>query len=334
MSELTNQVETSQEIQTDTKVRMKKTVQISSLLKKRGELFNPVLKIADHMKIGDETCSHLEILNDILSKEEGERTQKDNKILSNTSTIIFSIFRYLNDKRLARSQFLGLNYIQLLERLFPEYEYFKDNTDRNKNISNEIINRMMSMESSDKDIMDLFISLFFFRRNLGLDNRIGDKPFDHLFFTAMIHFSFELFENRIPNNKNIFEVTLALSILSNSKRNFTIQNVNNELKNIQSNLKIELRRGSPIGFYENKCYPLVQIQTDRRDERPNTKISNGIIKNNNSNSNTNTNTNTNESTNVKVIKVESAPSVNTTENTNTNVQESVPIKSSRMKKKN
>ncbi len=311
--------------------KMKTTSNISSLLKRRDELFNPVLKIMNYMKIGEETCSHLEILNDILNKNENERSVMDNKILSSTSTIIFSIFRYLNDKRFARTKFLGLYFDQMVQRIFEEYDYFKDNTDREKNVSKTIINRMNSMESSDKDIMDLLISLFFFRKNLSKDNRIGDKPFDHLFFTAMIHFSFELFENRIPNNKDIFEVCLALSILSNDRKNFTLNNVNRELKAIHSNLKIEIRRGSPLGFYDNKCYPLPQIQTDRRVERVENNsttttnstvvevkkvsepVSNGIISNNTVEENKKDNT--------------------TTNNTNEVVQQQ-SIKSSRMKKKN
>jgi L-fucose mutarotase/ribose pyranase (RbsD/FucU family) len=147
----------------------------------------------------------------------------------------------------------------------------------------------------------------------------------------MIHFSFELFENRIPNNKDIFEVCLALSILSNDRKNFTLNNVNRELKAIHSNLKIEIRRGSPLGFYDNKCYPLPQIQTDRRVERVENNsttttnntvvevkkvsepVSNGIISNNTVEDNKKDNT--------------------TTNNTNEVVQQQ-SIKSSRMKKKN
>ncbi len=201
--------------------------------------------------------NHIKYLKKIIEKK--EKTEIDNQIIFSASKTFVSLKKFLNDKRLSKSQILGKSFNELNNAFFEE-SYWIDNNNTEKivylkrEIDENIINKI---ESNNEDLIKIFntlLTFFYFRINLASESKIGVKVYNNLFLMSILHFSFELYDDKIPSNEEIYYITLVLGILSYQQKNFSIENINSLLNKIYPRIHFQFKANSILRFYSTRFY--------------------------------------------------------------------------------
>jgi hypothetical protein len=234
--------------------------------------------IRDYYRIGENMYDHIEVLKNIFDKERENWNESELNILKNKEKIIRELNFFLSEKKLGRVIILKRSLSDMFNKYFVLSNYQNE-------ITKEVVEYWSNMDTNSKIVLNIFISLFIYNRNMSNDKRIGYKLKNSFFMVSFIHFGFEIVKNekRLPTNLELYEVCVSLSELSNQGMNYTIDNVNNELKKHNSKLRLEnVPKNSILHFYSTRCPCDLTYKTK------------STLRHNNNNENNTTTNNSNE----------------------------------------
>ncbi len=201
--------------------------------------------------------NHILYLKQIVEKN--EKSEIDNQIIFSASKTLISLKKFLNDKRLSKAIIFGKSFKELYEAFFDELYWISENELNEKvyikrDIDLNIINKINNNDENIKNIFNILLTFFYFRINLSSETKIGVKVFNNLFLMSVMHFSFELNENKIPSNEEVYYIALTLGILSYQQKNFSIENINNLLNKINPKINFQFKPNSVLRFYSTRFY--------------------------------------------------------------------------------
>jgi diadenosine tetraphosphate (Ap4A) HIT family hydrolase len=200
--------------------------------------------VQDYYQFGEKVRDHIKYMKTIDDNE--DKTDRDRQSVVALSYTINRVMRFLGMKQLQNVHFVVFPYRDLYDEFFEKPDYREE-------ITSEIIDAWSSMDVQFKILFNTLISIFTYRRNLQTDVRIGKKVDDFFFLNACIQFSFQIHEDKFPTNLEFYQVMSALAVLSNEKKNFSIENVNTQLSKEDS--EIQFKSDNPhLRFFKDRCY--------------------------------------------------------------------------------
>ncbi len=200
--------------------------------------------IQDYYQFGKHVRDHIKYMQTMDAKE--DKTEMDLKSLDGIGFTIKRVKNFLGLRAFQYVKIVEFPFTDLYEKIFRKSPYSDE-------INTEVIDYWMAMEINYKILFNTLISIFTYRMNLKTDVRIGKKVDNFFFVNACIQFAFQIHEDQFPTNLEFYAVAAALAVLANEDKNFSIENVNAELK--KQDTEIEFATGNRnLEFFKERCY--------------------------------------------------------------------------------
>jgi hypothetical protein len=213
------------------------------------------LHIKPYYQIGGENdvYDHIGFISNLFMKE--DKTAKDSEILRNTVYPIRNLRRFLNIEHFKNNRFFDKSYYHLNQQLFVKAGFEND-------LTKDVIQYWKSMGEKNQILMNILITVFIYRNHLAGDSDIGAKVNDFYFMEAMIQFSFRIYSDRFPTNMDIYHVSKAMGQMSNLRKPYSIENINQTLSSMGSKIKFLESEESPLRFYRTRCPAMRKEEKD------------------------------------------------------------------------
>lgn len=217
------------------------------------------LHIKPYYQIGhNDVYEHIQFIFNLYMKE--DKTAKDEEILRNTVYPIRNLRRFLNVEHFKNNRFFDKSYYHLNQQIFVKAGFEGDLTEKVVKYWKE------EMGEKNQILMNILLTVFVYSNHLAGDSDIGFKVKDFYFMEALIQFSFRIYSDRFPTNMDIYHVAKAMGQMSNLRKPYTIDNVNETLSSMGSKIKFLETDDSPLKFYRTRCPAMKREEKEEKKE--------------------------------------------------------------------